>query len=168
MRVEWNLWWFSITLGSIRVVWSHDSTHGVGGKPKPNSWDAATKYHLVLEGLENRKMFFLHWGNHVFCTLGVAWSLLKQDVYMDLTYMMCCYVEFCPTLLSGWSLPRLDQGIAEAKAKSDPSRLEPWVFKKKVIASGHFHLLPLLTSIHHIHRYSFSAVFKHSKVFFFG
>ena len=30
--------------------------------------------------------------------------------------------------------------------------------KKKVIASGHFHLLPLLTSIHHIHRYSFSAV----------
>ena len=49
---------FSITLGSIRVVWSHDSTHGVGGKPKPNSWDAATKYHLVLEGLENRKMIF--------------------------------------------------------------------------------------------------------------
>ena len=78
--------------------------------------------------------------------------------WIYITYMMCCYVEFCPTLLSGWSLPRLDQGIAEAKAKSDPSRLEPWVLKKKVIASGHFHLLPLLTSIHHIHRYSFSAV----------
>ena len=85
---------------------------------------------------------------------------------MDLTYMMCCYVEFCPTLLSGWSLPRLDQGIAEAKAKSDPSRLEPWVFKK-----SHCQRSFPFTSFAHIYSsYSsllfFSCAIKHSKVFF--
>lgn len=154
MRVEWNSWWFSITLGSIRVVWSHDSRWAGFNPPQlmgechlifcsSKKWIAGVcmvlgwcykvpKYWKAWKTLMSFKALWYH----VFCTLGVAWSLLTRCVH-------------AVRLVS----PRLEQGIAEAKAKSDPSRLEPWVFKK----SHCQHWLPLLTSIQIIHQYSSST-----------
>ena len=139
----------------------------MGGKPKPNSWDAATRYHLVLEGLENPKMIFKALGESrflyprsrmIFTKTRCVHGSNLHDVLLCRIFVQPC----CPVGLSrGWTKALPKPRRNRIQADSSLGSL------KKVIASGHFHLLPLLTSIHHIHRYSFSAVpLKHSKVFF--